>query len=135
MLKYFINYASVEQVNKICKLLDQTKKRIECCDYSDCFREYNACNNLFDEVLELAKQIGNEQLANAQYVFKHYFLLFCNLGTYFYMLQKKEYRNSWNKLQDCIDEAKYVGKFVEIGSRIEISDILDLLSSYESLYP
>ena len=135
MLKYFVNYTSVEQVNEICRLLDQVKKRIERCDYADGFREYNTCRDLFEEVLEYAKQINNEQLANAQYVFRHYFLLFCNLCTYYFMLQNKEYRDSWNKLQDCIDEAKHVGKFVEIGSRIEISDILDLLSSYECLYP
>jgi len=135
MLNYFINYSSVEEVNEICRMLDQTKKRIEHCEYLDGFQEYNTCNNLFEAVLEFAKQIGNEQLANAQHVFKHYFLLFCNLSTYFYMLQNKEYRNSWNKLQDCIDEAKYVGKFVEIGRRIEVSDLLELLSSFEALYP
>ncbi len=76
MLKYFINYTSVEQVNKIYLMLDpETKKRIECCDYSDCFREYNACNNLFDEMLELAKQIGNEQLARYTYHFRTMLLL------------------------------------------------------------
>jgi hypothetical protein len=135
MLKYFINYTSVEQINEICRLLDQTKKRISHGDYTDCFQEYNTCNSLFEEVLELAKQIDNEYLANAQYVFRHYFLLFCNLSTYFNMLQNKKYRDSWNKLQDCIDEAKYVGKFVEIDNRIEIPEVLDLLTSYESLYP
>lgn len=135
MLNYFINYSSVEEVNEICRMLDQAKKRIERCDYLDGFQEYNTCNNLFEAVLELAKQIGNEPLANAQHVFKHYFLLFCNLSTYFYMLQNKEYRNSWNKLHDCIDEAKYVGKFVEIGRRIEVSDLLELLCSFETLYP
>jgi hypothetical protein len=135
MLRYFINYTSLEHVNVICQLLDQVKKRIERCDYSDGFQEYNTCKDLFDEVLEYAKQIGNEKLANAQYVFKQYFLLFCNLSTYFYMLQNKEYRGSWSKLQDCIDVAKFIGKFVEIGSRLEVPDIIDLLSNYESLYP
>lgn len=135
MLEYFINYSSIEQVDKICRLLNQTKKRIETGDYSNCFRDYNNCNDLFKEVLEIAKQIDDEHLANAQYVFRHYFLLFCNLGTYFNMIQNKEYRNSWNKLQDCIDEAKRVGKFIEISDRIEIPEILDLLTSYESLYP
>lgn len=135
MLNYFINYSSVEEVNEICQMLDQAKMRIERCDYVDGFKEYYTCNNLFEVVLEFAKQIGDERLANAQHVFKHYFLLFCNLSTYFFMLQNKEYRNSWDKLQECINEAKYVGKFVEIGRRLEVSGLLELLSCFEALYP
>lgn len=52
---------------------------------------------------------------------------------YFELLREKEFRLSWDKLQDCIDHAQYIGKFAN--DRLDVPDILDLLRSYETLYP
>ena len=77
----------------------------------------------------------NEVVANSQYVVRKYFLLFCNLSVYFDLLKEKRYKSSWDKLQDCIDLAKMVGSYIEIENRFEITKVLHLLSSYETLYP
>ena len=135
MLKYFIDNSSIEPVGKVIQYHNETKKRIASKNYSDIFKEYNECNELFKSIIDIAKNKGDEQLANSAQVFKYYFLLFCDLGTYFKMLENKEYHNSWNKLQDCIDDARCVGKFTEMVNRQEVPSILNLLRSYESLYP
>ncbi|WP_061215354.1 SEC-C metal-binding domain-containing protein [Syntrophomonas wolfei] len=83
----------------------------------------------------MAKQQNDEVFANSQYVVRKYFLLFCNLCMYFELLKEKRYKSSWDKLQDCIDLAKMVGSYIEIENRLEISKVLHLLSSYETLYP
>ncbi len=135
MLKYFINNSSTEQIKSICLSLDNLKHRIQKGDYSNSYDEFNLCKQEFEELLEFAKSIKNEDLANAQYVFRQYFLVFCNLSSYFQMLESKEFRKSWDKLQDCMDTVKIVGKYVNMDRRIEIPDIYELLEDYEFLYP
>lgn len=135
MLKYFFPNSSMEQVGAVRHLLNQKKKRVENGDYTEVFREYDECKPLFEIILEESKQRDDECLANSQFIVQQYFLLFCNLGMYFTMLQNKEYKNSWSKLQDCLDISKHIGKYTEIEDRLEISEIVNLLISYESLYP
>lgn len=135
MLKYFLESKEISQVNTICQLLNLLKQRIEQGDYNDSFREYEEAKQQFIELKDIAVKIKDEKLANSNFVFKEYFCLFCNLGQYFWILKNKEYRSSWNKLQDCLDIAKYVGKFVEVPNRLEIPSLVDLLISYEKLYP
>ena len=61
--------------------------------------------------------------------------MLCQLSSYFKSLKKKEYRESWNILQDCLDSAFWIGQYTVIENRFEIPQIVDLLTSYESLYP
>jgi hypothetical protein len=135
MLKYFLANSNIEQVGAVRYLLNQKKKRMENGDYTEAFREYDECKSLFEIILEESKQRNDECLANSQLIFQQYFLLFCNLGMYFTMLQNKEYKNSWSKLQDCFDISKHIGQYTEIENRLEIPEIVRLLIGYESLYP
>jgi len=135
MIKYFFANSSIEQVDAVRHLLNQKKKRIKNGDYTEVSREYDECKPLFDIILEESKQRNDECLANSQFIVQQYFLLFCNLGMYFTMLQNKEYKNSWSKLQDCLDISKHIGKYTEVEDRLEILEIVHLLISYESLYP
>lgn len=135
MIKYFIEKRDIPQVEKIILLLNKRKERLIHNDFSEPYREYKECEKIFDEVLKVAKQQNNEVFANSQYVIRKYFLLFCNLSVYFELLKEKRYKSSWDKLQDCIDLAKMVGSYIEIENRLEITDVLRLLSSYETLYP
>lgn len=135
MIKYFIEKRHIPQVEEIILLLSKMKERLCHNDFSKPYREYNECDKIFDEVLEVAKQQNNEVFANSQYVVRKYFLLFCNLSVYFELLKEKRYKSSWDKLQDCIDLAKMVASYIEIENRLEITKVLRLLSSYETLYP
>ena len=51
------------------------------------------------------------------------------------LLKNKEYKSSWNTLQDCLDLAVFVGKFTDLQNRFDLPDIIQLLSKYEKLYP
>lgn len=133
MLSYFYNCTEIEQINRICKTLNELKKRLMNENYNDPKKEYNLSLKLFEEVTKIAIERKNEKLANAQYVFRNYFLMFSNLMSYFELLNEKKYKESWGRLQDCIDEAQYVGKFSE--NRFDIPNILELLRQYENLYP
>lgn len=133
MLRYFIKKDSIQQIKSICNALNQTKQRLKAGDFSNPCKEYDSCSDLFENVLQIATNDKDEKLANSQYVFKQYFLLFCNLIKYFELLKRKEYKPSWDKLQDCIDNAQYIGRFAD--DRLDVPQILDLLQSYEKLYP
>lgn len=133
MLRYFLEKSSIEQISDICKALNQTKRCIESGDFTNPYGEYYRCAKLFDNVQKIAVDTKDEQLANAQYVFKQYFLLFCNLMKYFELLKEKKYKESWDKLQDCIDGAQYIGGFAD--DQLDIPPLLDLLRNYETLYP
>lgn len=135
MIRYFLETAPEEKVTPIKDLLNKKKKRIECEDFSAPFLEYEESTVFFTEILEESKLRNHEDLANANYVFQQYFLLFCHLSKYFELLRKHEYKNSWDALQDTFDQARHVGKFTTIENRMEIPDIINLLLCYEGLYP
>ena len=135
MIKYFADDNTTPETKLICKKLNVLKSRISAGDYSNSFQEFNEVEQYFDNIRISAIANEDEFLANAQVVFKFYFKLFCNLSRYFQMLMDKEYKNSWSKLQDCIDYVKMVGYYVDIENRLDIPDIYDLLESFELLYP
>ena len=133
MLRFFIERKDIPQVAEICSALNLLKKRITKTDYTDPRKELDGCLGLFSQIQELAVSEGCEQLANAQFLFCEYFALFSCLSQYFDLLSKKEFKQSWDKLQDCLDTIKHIGKFAD--DRLEIDDLYCLLSQYESLYP
>lgn len=135
MLNYFLEHRDNQDIDCVCLNLEKLKKRIDNGDYSEPRREYDECKKLFDIIKNIAIEEKNEKLANAQLIFKNYFLVFCNLASYFKLLQEQHYKLSWNALQDCLDDLKFVGKYLELDSRKEIPDIYDLLKCYEKLYP
>lgn len=135
MLNYFLENRDNEAVDTVCAQLSNLKKRIYKCDYSDSRKEFNECQRLFNTIKEDAIKHQNEKLANAQLVFREYFLLFCGISDYFQLLKEKKYRLSWDVLQDCLDYLRFVGKYVEVGARKEIPSLYELMVSYEQLYP
>lgn len=133
MLSYFYNYDEIEQIHSIYKALNELKERLKNENYDNPKKEYNTSLKLFEEIAKIAIEKKDEKFSNAQYVFRNYFLMFSDLMNYFLLLREKKYKESWNKLQDCIDDAQYVSKFSE--DRFDIPDILELLRQYENLYP
>lgn len=135
MLKFFYEHQSLPQISEVCVQLTALKKRIKAGNYDDPDKEYGECKSLFEEIKQHAITSGDEQLANAQAVFRCYFCLFCHLSKFFGMLEKQEFKSSWNVLQDCLDDIKFVGKFLDIEARMELPELQELLEEYESLYP
>lgn len=133
MIQYFVDNKSIEQVKNVCESLNKTKELLKNGQYKDIKVYYNECKNLFDEIKTIAIEWKDEKLANSQFVFKEYFQLFYSLGKYFELLKDKEYKKSWNVLQDCFDIVKYVRRFCN--NRYELDEIYDLLIQYEALYP
>lgn len=135
MINYFLAHKDNPDVVNVCLQLEKLKKRIENGDYSDSRREFDECKDLFDSIKNNAIEEKNEKMANSQLVFKNYFLIFCHIASFFKLLQERQYKSSWNVLQDCLDDLKFVGKYLDIDSRKEIPDIYYLLECYEKLYP
>ena len=135
MLKSFESHCELEEVRIVCNKLCSLKKRIEKGNFSDPFKEYKDCDNIFDSIKAKAIDIGDESLANAQMIYRHYFKFFSTFASYHLSLIENRYKNSWDILQDCLDEAKIVGEFVDIKDRKEIPEIVAILLQYEKLYP
>lgn len=135
MLKYFIEYMNLDQVKSICVAINSMKRKLQSGDFINPMQEFEDVEPMFQEIKEIAVKTKNERLANAQYVFKEYFLLFCELRNYFNKLKIKDYKASWDKLQDCFDIIKFVGKFTNEENRFELPSLYDLLLEYEALYP
>lgn len=133
MLQYFIKYRELRQINFILKQLNRLKERLLLNNFDSASEEFESCKVAFSEIESFSKQNNDEQLANSNYVFKCYFLLFCHLMLYFDSLKKKRYTQSWELLQDCIDDVRHIGRFAK--ERFDLTDILELLLAYESLYP
>lgn len=120
MLKSFESHCELEEVRIVCNKLCSLKKRIEKGNFSDPFKEYKDCDNIFDSIKAKAIDIGDESLANAQMIYRHYFKFFSTFASYHLNLIENRYKNSWDILQDCLDEAKIVGEFVDIKDRMII---------------
>lgn len=135
MLKYFLQNKDITQVNQICEALNKTKEKLLKNTWTNPMEYYNLSSSLFVEIKEIAIERNNETLANAQFIFKEYFKLFCNLIQYFEMLENHLYKDSWNTLQDCFDLIKYIGHYTDNDNRMEINELYELLLQYEELYP
>lgn len=135
MINYFLAHRDNPNVVSVCLQLEKLKKRINSGDYSDSRKEFDECKALFDIIKNTAIEEKDEKMANSQLVFKNYFLIFCHLASFFKLLQEQHYKSSWSVLQDCLDDLKFVGKYLNLDSRNEIPDIYDLLECYEKLYP
>lgn len=135
MLNYFCGYKLLPEVSIICSKLEILKHRIRTDNYEQSFGEYDECKDLFDAVQEQAIKDNNEQLANAQLIYRLYFKTFCHLSVYFKLLNEHKYKLSWDELQDCFDAIKRVGRYLEINARRELPDLYELLEDYERLYP
>lgn len=135
MIKYFLQNKDIEQISKVCDLLNKTKHKLLNDNWENPSEYFESSSNLFSEIKDIAIQRNDEKLANAQFIFKDYFKLFCSLLRYFVMLEKRQYKDSWGKLQDCLDAIKYIGHFTEIDDRLELNNLYDLLVQYEKLYP
>lgn len=135
MIKYFLQNKDIEQISKVCDLLNKTKHKLLNDNWENPSEYFESSSNLFSEIKDIAIQRNDEKLANAQFIFKDYFKLFCNLLRYFDMLEKRQYKDSWGKLQDCLDAIKYIGHFTEVDDRLELNNLYDLLVQYEELYP
>lgn len=135
MLRYFYLQKNIPQVIDICNSLDEVKHYIQNNDFVDMGKAYFQIEHKFEEIRQIGIMNNDERLANAQFVFREYYLLFCSLSEYFCLLKEKEYKLSWDKLQDCFDIAKCIGRFVDFDKRLEVPEIIALLSEYEKLYP
>lgn len=135
MLKCFFKYSDIPKVAQINDILFQKKLRLQGEDFSTPYKELEESESIFKSIKEYAIKNNIEELANAQYVANLYMKLLCQLSSYFKSLKEKEYRESWDILQDCLDSAFWIGKYTIIENRYEISQIVDLLIGYESLYP
>lgn len=135
MLEYFFYQTSLEEISRIKELLNKKKLKLEALNFDAPFEEYTQAEIFFDTVQKVALDTKNEQLANSTFIAKLYFHLFGNLASYFSLLRNKEYKQSWDKLQDCLDEIYEIGRFVEPDKRFELSFLKKLLKEYEKLYP
>lgn len=135
MLNYFYEKRTIPEVSTICTQLNILKNRISSGDYENSRREYDICKELFNVIKEKAVAENDEKLANAQLIYNNYFLLFCHLASYFKLLKERKYKLSWNVLQDCFDDIKFVGKYLKVDARKELPEIYALLENYEELYP
>lgn len=135
MIQYFFNQTSFSEVTIIKELLNNKKKKLELQDFDNPFEEYYQAEVVFDKIKQSSLDNKNEKLANSTFVAKRYFHLFGSLASYFALLQKGNYRQSWDRLQDCLDEIYGVGQFVDINHRFELPFLKKLLKQYEKMYP
>ena len=133
MLRLFLQYKSIPQVAEICNNLNAQKQLLRKNNWEKIGNAVLPIVTKFDEILEYARASDNEALANSQYVFRQYYLLFFYLSDYFKLLVNKEYKTSWMKLQDCFDQLKTIGKFSS--DIMDGAEIQNLLEGYEKLYP
>jgi uncharacterized protein YchJ len=136
MIKYFIDKKDeIKGVRNILELLNSLKIKIENDDFTDSEKDFSSVTKYFDTIHDYALQNKNEELANSNFVFKVYFLIFVNLSEYFKYLNEKKYRESWLKLQDIFDDIRNVCRFTNENYRFELLHISELLKKYEELYP
>lgn len=135
MLDYFVYKREIKQVRAICRLLNDVKRRLVEENFEEVGEAYKQALPLFAEIKKIGIDNHDEKLANSQVVFKLYFRLFTSMLSYFNLLKRGKYKESWNVLQDCLDCAISVGKYTEPQKRWDVPEIISLLSNYEKLYP
>lgn len=135
MLLSFLNRQDIPEVKEICDKLISLKKRILSGNIDNPNIEYESIKDKFETIRAYALTCHDSTLADSQRVFKEYFHLFCNLAKFRQCLLSKDFRQSWDVLQDTLNNALFVGRFTPVDRRLDVPGIIGLLEDYESLYP
>ncbi len=135
MLLSFLEHQSIPEVKEIIDQLIALKKRISSGRTANPDIEYESIKDRFEAIKAQALACNDAELANSQRVFREYFCLFCNLAEFKECLMSRNFRKSWDVLQDCLNNALFIGRFASVDRRLDIPDIVGLLEDYESLYP
>lgn len=133
MLKYFVDNCPNEFRKILFQLINEIKSKLKVGDYESCKADFQFPDDALGQITQIAKENNNEQLANSAFVFKAYYSLWISLAHYFLLLDNRQFRASWDKLQDCFDILRLIGRHAQ--ERYDLDDIRTLLESYEQLYP
>lgn len=96
-----------------------TKKGIEKCDL----------------LKAIAVESHNESLANVSFVMKRLFSMYYNYAYYWGQLNEKKYKNSWNSLQDTIDDLLLVSRWCSNRCHFKLDTLNIHFKELEKLYP
>lgn len=135
MLLSFLNRQDIPEVKEICDKLISLKKRILSGNIDNPNIKYESIKDKFETIRAYALTCHDSTLTDSQRVFKEYFHLFCNLAKFRQCLLSKDFRQSWDVLQDTLNNALFVGRFTPVDRRLDVPGIIGLLEDYESLYP
>lgn len=133
MLKYFFG-KDTSEINRVKKEINEIKKKLLVGEF-DFPSNPDEIVPLFQKTIDFAKEVEDERLANSTFVAKSYYLIFSKLVTYFALLNKEQYKESWIVLQDCLDLSNNVTRFTDVNDRLDITQLVTLLVEYEKLYP
>ena len=87
MLNYFLQNKEISQIKRVCESLNKTKHKLLRNDWSNSTDEFELCTILFEEIKAIAIQRNDELLANSQFIFKNYFVIF-QINAIFHILFK-----------------------------------------------
>lgn len=135
MLLSFLDHQDISEVKEINDKLISLKSRISTGNVDNPNIEYESIRDKFEMIRVQALACNDLTLADSQRVFRDYFLLFCNLAKFRQCLLSKDFRQSWDVLQDTLNNALFVGRFAPVDRRLDVPGIVGLLEDYESLYP
>lgn len=114
MLLSFLEHQDIPEVKEIVDELKSLKKRIVSEDTSNPNIEYESIKDRFERIKIRALARNDIKLADSQRVFREYFCMFCNLAEFKECLVSKNFRQSWDALQDCLNNAIFIGRFTPI---------------------
>lgn len=89
------------------------------------------CNLLKDTAIET----HNESLANASFMMSKLFSMYYNYASYWRQLNEKKYKNSWNSLQDTIDNLLLVSRWSSNRFHFHLEKLDMHFKELEKLYP
>ena len=135
MINYFLNSTrNNTDANMVLTSINRVKHFIADGDYLLASIPEESFESTINRIINKAKLIGDEKLANSCFVVYMYYLTFVNMGRFFALLDKKEYETSWCALQDCLDAIGMVEKHGG-NAQYEIPNIRHILETFEKLYP
>jgi len=105
-------------------------------------KRYDLVKDLADNAIMMCNNIKqqsvrnqDEVVANSSFVMKNYLKLLKEYATYWKCLQSSDYRNSWDVLQNCINNLIIVCKFTEKRKSFNLDYWENHLRELEKLYP
>lgn len=135
MLDYFFSHKNVDGVSDIVVYINNLKAKIS----SNTFDKYDdivlETEQIFEKIRQYAIEINDEKLANSQYITRQYLYYLINISRYYEHLSKKQYRQSWDYLQNALDIGRLLKRFAKKTNCYELDDLFNHLLAYEKLYP
>jgi len=118
-------------VSQLNSCIQKTSKR----NYDEVYSEIKIMQKKCDLIKQAAIRNNDENTANISFLLNEYLVLLQSIARFWQSCDSLDYPSAWSFLQDGLDSARVLGKFLSEPNTHHILDLKAYLQNFEKFFP